>query len=235
MRRHRAQRAKCLPAQHADRPDDRGPNRADRLPHDFSLSGPRHRMVREARSAQGVHPAAAMPGSDHFAEHGFLIAKGDEVNLGVALEWLAVAAPWAIRIGALIVVPFRRSPAATQSWLLLFFVAPWFALILYLAIGRPSHPRWRRQRVAQLWPIIERAVSRIDRVVRPAELPLVQASAASLVSGIGRMPLLQGNEVDLLTDYDATIDLLVEDIWTCNGFAPVPYLIMPPWPQRRVG
>ena len=61
-------------------------------------------MGREARSAQGVHHAAAIPGSDHFAQHGFLIAKGDEVNLGVALEWLAVAAPWAIRVGALIVV-----------------------------------------------------------------------------------------------------------------------------------
>lgn len=23
--------------------------------------------------------------------------------------------------------------------------------------------------------------------------------------------------------------------WTCNGFVPVTYLIMPPWPQRRVG
>ncbi len=24
-------------------------------------------------------------------------------------------------------------------------------------------------------------------------------------------------------------------IWTCNGFAPVTYLIMLPWPQRRAG
>lgn len=32
-------------------------------------------------------------------------------------------------------------------------------------------------------------------------------------------------------------DLMIDPItvWTCNGFAPVPYLIMPPWPQRRVG
>jgi hypothetical protein len=38
----------------------------------------------------------------------------------IALEWLFSVAPWAIRLGALIVVPFRRSPVATQSWLLLF-------------------------------------------------------------------------------------------------------------------
>lgn len=172
----------------------------------------RHTALCEAPPARSVHPAAASWRSNYPMQCEVVPVAGSEVSMGVALEWLVVAAPWAIRVGALIVVPFRRSPAATQSWLLLFFVAPWLALILYLAIGRPSHPRWRRERVAELWPIIGRAVSSIDRVARPAELPLVQAAAASLVSGIGRMPLLQGNEVNFLTDYEATIDLIVQDI-----------------------
>jgi len=127
-------------------------------------------------------------------------------------EWLLLVATWCIRLGALVIVPFRRSPTATQSWLLLFFVTPWIALILYLAIGRPVHPRWRRQRVAQLRPIIERAVGRIERVARSNELAPAQASAAALVRGIGRMPLLEGNAVEFLTDYDGTIDRLVADI-----------------------
>ena len=59
-----------------------------------------------------------------------------------------IISAWAICIGALIVVPFRRSPEAAKGWLLLFFVAPWPALLLYQAIGRPTHPRWRRQRMA---------------------------------------------------------------------------------------
>ncbi len=25
------------------------------------------------------------------------------------------------------------------------------------------------------------------------------------------------------------------DNWTCNGFVPVTYLIMPPWPRMRAG
>jgi hypothetical protein len=29
--------------------------------------------------------------------------------------------------------------------------------------------------------------------------------------------------------------LLYEPLWTCNGFAPVTYLIMPPWLRTRVG
>lgn len=130
----------------------------------------------------------------------------------IALEWLFSVAPWAIRLGALIVVPFRRSPVATQSWLLLFFVAPWIGLVFYLAIGRPYHPQWRRLRVAQLWPIMHRSVSSIARVARPAALAQDVASTASLVSSIGQMLPLHGNAVEFLTDYDETIDRLVDDI-----------------------
>ncbi len=149
-----------------------------------------------------------MPGWDRNAAR--LLAEG--VVTGHLWEWLLLAATWAIRLGALVIVPFRRSPTATQSWLLLFFAAPWVALALYLAIGRPVHPRWRRQRVAQLGPVIERAIVRIECAARPPELLPAQASAAALIRGIGRMPLLEGNAVDFLTDYDDTIDRLVKDI-----------------------
>lgn len=147
-----------------------------------------------------------MPGSVWKAAR--LLAEG--VVTGHLWEWLLLAATWAIRVGALVIVPFRRSPTATQSWLLLFFVAPWVALALYLAIGRPVHPLWRRQRVAQLWPLIERAIARIERAARPPELLPAQATAAALIRGIGRMLLLEGNAVDFMTDYDDTIDRLVK-------------------------
>ena len=32
-----------------------------------------------------------------------------------------------------------------------------------------------------------------------------------------------------------TLGVYVENYWTCNGFAPVTYLIMPPWLRTRVG
>ncbi|MBN9328255.1 MAG: PLDc N-terminal domain-containing protein, partial [Cellulomonas sp.] len=75
----------------------------------------------------------------------------------------------------------RRSPAATQSWLLLFFVAPWLGLVLYLAIGRPFHPRWRRERVAQLWPIIDRVREHVYQppTRRPVRQSIIWARRAS--------------------------------------------------------
>ena len=66
------------------------------------------------------------------------------------LAWYV--AEWLIRLGALAVVPLRRSPAAIASWLLLIFFFPVAGLALYLAIGRPSLPAARERRWRALHP-----------------------------------------------------------------------------------
>ncbi len=45
---------------------------------------------------------------------------------------------WTIRLAMLVVVPFRRSPDAARSWLLIVFFLPIPALLLYMMIGRPT-------------------------------------------------------------------------------------------------
>ncbi|WP_218578282.1 cardiolipin synthase [Vineibacter terrae] len=122
-----------------------------------------------------------------------------------------IISAWAICIGALIVVPFRRSPEAAKGWLLLFFVAPWPALLLYQAIGRPTHPRWRRQRVAQFQKVFSANASRATGALSPFIVP-APGPAAALARGIGWMPVLSGNAVEFLPDYDGAIDRLVADI-----------------------
>jgi hypothetical protein len=34
---------------------------------------------------------------------------------------------------------------------------------------------------------------------------------------------------------DDGIETSRSEAWTCNGFAPVTYFIMPPWPRMRAG
>jgi cardiolipin synthase len=44
--------------------------------------------------------------------------------------WLFLFSEWAIRLAMLVVVPFRRTPAAAKGWLLLIFFEPWVGLLL---------------------------------------------------------------------------------------------------------
>ena len=72
------------------------------------------------------------------------------------LKTLYDVAEWAIRLGALAVVPLRRSPAAARGWLLLIFFLPIVGLLLFLTIGSPKFPQWRKERFARLRPYLAR-------------------------------------------------------------------------------
>ncbi|MDQ0468390.1 cardiolipin synthase [Labrys wisconsinensis] len=121
---------------------------------------------------------------------------------------------WLIRLAMVVIVPFRRSPDAARGWLLLVLFAPWPALVLYWLIGRPTFPRWRRERVKRLPELLGATAAQIARLTRTeaAQLPARAARAATLVRNIGQMPVVEGNSVDLLPDYQGTIDRLVTDI-----------------------
>jgi cardiolipin synthase len=117
---------------------------------------------------------------------------------------------WIIRLSMLAVVPFRRSPAATTSWLLLIFVLPLPGLLLFLAIGAPRFPRWRTARFRQLHSFFERAEERLALTAAPP--PDIPQDIARLAQRLGKMPATGGNEMELLEDYDLVVDRLIADI-----------------------
>ncbi len=121
---------------------------------------------------------------------------------------------WTIRLAMLVFVPFRRSPDAARSWLLIVFFLPIPALILYLMIGRPTYPRWRRKRLALARQLLSNAtdvIAHSQHCCRPI-LPAGFAPVAMLVENLGQFPTLGGNRIDLLSDYDVVIQRLIDDI-----------------------
>jgi len=128
--------------------------------------------------------------------------------------WTFFLSEWAIRLAMLVVVPFRRSPAAAKGWLLLVFFEPWVGLVLYLLIGRAKLRRWQREQLARLPQAMARVVGRLanhPNVFHPEVGPAL-SQAVTLAENLGQSPILGGNAVELLTDYDGTIARLVQDI-----------------------
>jgi cardiolipin synthase len=112
------------------------------------------------------------------------------------------------------VVPFRRTPAAAKGWLLLIFFEPWIGLLLYLLIGRAKLPRWQRERLAKLPRAMAGVVDRLSKhpnVFHPEVGPFL-SQAVTLAETLGGMPILGGNAVELLVDYDGILARLVADI-----------------------
>lgn len=128
--------------------------------------------------------------------------------------WVYFAVEWTIRLGMLAVVPFRRTPEAAKSWLLLFFFLPIPALFAYFVIGRPDHARWLQERIRRI-PDVTRALRREvmhSAYCRRPILPANLQQAADLIAGLGNFPAVTGNKVELIADYDNAIARLKDDI-----------------------
>ncbi len=123
------------------------------------------------------------------------------------LRLLFYIAEWLIRLGALAVVPLRRSPAATASWLMLIFFMPFVGLPLYLAIGRPKFPATRERRWRDLRPFYQDVA---ERLANTAGCDAGETGKFALT--LGRMPCVGSNAIELIDDYDGMVDRLVGDI-----------------------
>lgn len=125
------------------------------------------------------------------------------------VEILWYATEWIIRIGALLVVPQRHTTNATRAWLLLIFFLPLPGLVLYLLIGSPRFPAWRKERFASLQPYFRETASAL--AVKTPDLG-DKGPIAKLADGLGYMPAVSGNSVELIDIYEEVIARLEQDI-----------------------
>jgi cardiolipin synthase len=128
-------------------------------------------------------------------------------------SWLFFVGEWAIRLVMLVWVPQKRSPAAARTWLLLIFIEPVIGLVLYGVFGRPYMPRRRVEMLRQTSRLIRTRGHEVlaPYITRP-DLPTAFQHAIELAENLGDFPILSGNRVELLPDYEGALTRLVADI-----------------------
>jgi cardiolipin synthase len=127
---------------------------------------------------------------------------------------LFVISDWVIRLVMAAVVPFRRAPSAAVAWLLLIFAFPWIGLAAYLLIGSTRLPAARQEQFARLRGRLDELVAAMrthPAACRPDVAPEF-TGAVAVAEALGHIPIVGGNVVELLPDYDGTIDRIVTDI-----------------------
>ena len=120
---------------------------------------------------------------------------------------------WIIRLVMLVYVPQRRSAAATRTWLLLIFLLPWPGLVIYALLGRIYVPRRRIARQARASQLIRAAQAQMGAraFIKPESMGDF-APIATLAARLGDFQPFDGNQVELLADYDGAIARLIADI-----------------------
>jgi cardiolipin synthase len=147
----------------------------------------------------------------------------------VVLSAIVYLVSWAICLMMLYVVPRRRDPESAGGWLLFSFFLPYLAALAFFLIGSPKLPEARRKRqrdldqaLADLRPILESDPQLAHSFVHDLE-PRRQQVAA-LVERLGGMPIMRG-DVQLLSDYAATIDRIAADIDAARNYVHLLYYI----------
>lgn len=129
--------------------------------------------------------------------------------------WIAfVIFEWGLRIAALVWIPFRRSPEKANAWLALIFFEPIVGFAAYLVFGRTRMPVLRLQRLAEFEQLREPVRAKLlahPNVFHPEQSPEIE-SAVHLTERLGDFPILGGNSVEVLTDYDGIMDRMIADI-----------------------
>jgi cardiolipin synthase A/B len=121
---------------------------------------------------------------------------------------------WIIRVVMLFVVPRKRTPNSAMAWLLVVFFLPWPGLILYLMLGRYRLPRRRIEQHGEFLEALRAADQRLagDPNITHPEIGLHAQEAVKLAEKLGYMPILGGNDVELIAATEDFIDKLLADI-----------------------
>ena len=125
--------------------------------------------------------------------------------------WLLLI-DWIVRVGALLWIPSRTTPAAARSWLLFVGFVPLLGLPLYLLFGHPWLSRQRLARQHEASAFIAEAQAAPARSIGDAMPAGIDATVPALVEHLGGLGPTWGNRIALIDDYEAAWRRLIDDI-----------------------
>ena len=146
-------------------------------------------------------------------------------TLAALVGALLVLANVAIKVAALGIIPAGRRPSTGMAWLLLVLLNTVVGLVAFALFGSPRLDRRRQARQDQAKQRIrERTVDIPDVALDPA-LPAYVANVVALNRTLGSMPLVAGNTVELLPDYEGCIAAMTEEVLAAEHYVYVEFYI----------
>lgn len=112
---------------------------------------------------------------------------------------------------ALVTISRRKDPAGARTWLLVIFFMPWLGILLYLLIGRAYMPRKRVRIQKKALERVQRAHAQLQDELLPAPMNALRP-IMGLADRIGEFKVVRGNRIELLPDYEQSIQSLIRDI-----------------------
>lgn len=139
------------------------------------------------------------------------------MNVGITITWIGIVINIFVMIAALLIVPRNRKPSSGTAWLMLIFFLPYIGVIIYLIIGSPKLPKARRN----VQQAMDTSIKHVFSILRQSpegqallsqQIPDKYKGASRLAETLTSLPLIGGNQVKILPEYDEVFTSIVHDI-----------------------
>ncbi|RFA18062.1 cardiolipin synthase [Subtercola boreus] len=131
-----------------------------------------------------------------------------------------------IRIAAVIIVPPNRRPTAAMAWLMAIFVAPIPGSLFFSLFGTTKLPKERLEKQQEINDYILDTTAGLDRVSKTKTWPKWFKSVVELNRTLGAMPLVGGNDAELLPDYEESIASMTAAVETAERYVHAEFYIL---------
>ena len=146
------------------------------------------------------------------------------------IAWYTIE--WLMRLAAVFVVPTNRKPSSGTAWLMLIFFLPLPGWILFWLIGSPKLPSRRRQAQKMLGEKIQEAIMTLKKN-QPSTTKFINApvkekyqSTARLAENLTSMPVVSGNTIEPIAEYNDIIQTIIADIKTAEHSVYIEFYVL---------
>ncbi len=131
-----------------------------------------------------------------------------------------------IRVLALGIIPGNRRPTTAMAWLLIIFFVPALGLVLFLLFGNFRLSRRRRAQQDAVNTRVRAGTSDLAMQESRYSGPEWVASAAELNQTLGSLPMVDGNQVELLPGYPDSIKAMAAAVRKAESFVNAEFYIL---------
>ena len=147
-------------------------------------------------------------------------------RIAKALPTVVIVVDIIIRVVAVVMVPRNRRPSSSMAWLLAIFVAPIPGSAVFGVFGSSKLPRDRREKQREITDHIIEATALFESLAPVSPAPRWFESVVHLNRSLGSMPLIAGNTVELLADYEESIASMTSAVAEARQYVHVEFYIL---------
>ena len=140
--------------------------------------------------------------------------------------WLLVALHALLVLIATVYVSANRRPSAAIAWVLAIIFIPFLGVLIFLMVGVGRLPKARREKQREVNDLILARTDGLDQVSHRDEWPAWLGSAVRLNRNLGALPMVGGNRVELLPDYEDSITRMAQAVDEATEFVHVQFYIL---------